>query len=92
MNLKPGTIVDKLGQLNAEISDLQKKKLLLRGELINAAGNGPVEGKLFRATINHSEISRINYKGLIEKLAPPKRVITKFTKTVEQTNVRVVSR
>lgn len=83
--------VDELGRIKAQIADLKATEEQLRQTLLDA-GIESTEGKLFRATVSRYDQTCVDYAGLIEQLAPPARLIKKFTTTSERTTVRVVAR
>jgi hypothetical protein len=49
-NLSPGDLADELGQLSAQIADLETRKRALAGELIRR-GVSEIEGALFRSIV-----------------------------------------
>ncbi len=91
MRLSLKETIDRLGRIKAQMADLETEHEKLRQRII-AAGIEEAEGKLFRATVSHSQVPTIDYKGLLEKLAPPKRIVTRFTSIREQVRVNVVAR
>ena len=55
--LRLGELVDQLGELKSMISDLTRQEALIKETLI-IAGMSPLEGQIFRATINtHTRIN-----------------------------------
>jgi hypothetical protein len=86
-----GDLIDELGTVNAELADLEKRKERLRDALI-AAGVSEGEGTLFRATVSHAEVSRVDWKAVAEKLEPSRQLIVAHTSVVPRVTVKVVSR
>lgn len=64
---KLSTIIDQLGLVKAQIAELEAKEEELRNALV-AAGIEEGEGKLFRCTVSTSEVSKVDYAGLITYL------------------------
>ncbi len=54
MNIKNMHFVDQLGNIKAQIADLEEQEKLLRDQVV-ATGQKEVEGDLFRATVSQSE-------------------------------------
>lgn len=69
MNIKNMHIVDQLGNINAQIADLEEQKKVVRDQII-ALGQSEVEGDLFRATVSNSERETRDqiFKNKIEEL------------------------
>jgi hypothetical protein len=88
-NLKQ--VVDRLGQVKAQLADLRTEEEALKGQLTQS-GVEALEGRLFRATVSHYEVEAVDYAGLLERLKPAPRLVKQFTSTSERTAVRVVSR
>jgi hypothetical protein len=84
-------VVDRLGQVKARLADLHAEEEALKGRLTEAHIDS-LEGRLFRATVSRYEQTCVDYAGLVEQLAPPARLVRRFTSTSERTTVRVVSR
>lgn len=85
------SVVDQLGQVKAQLAELEAIEAGLRKQLVEA-GVEAVEGRLFRATVSTFEATNVNWKGLVEQLAPPERLVKKFTSTAQRTTVKVVAR
>jgi hypothetical protein len=86
-----GDLVDELGTVNAELSDLEKRKGRLRDALI-AAGVSEGEGTLFRATVSHSDVTKVDWKAVAEKCEPSRQLIAAHMSTSPRVTVKVVSR
>jgi hypothetical protein len=95
-------VVDKLGQVKAEIADLEVTEKQLRDQIVET-GLTEAKGKLFRATVSVSEMIKVDYRAVVEelqsKLANNKVVISlvsqllkQYTDTTSRTTVKVVSR
>lgn len=89
--MKPANIADKMGQIKAQIAELEEKEAELREEAINT-GLEEIEGRRFRVLVINMEFDSIDYKGLVEELKPNKRLLRKYTKPGEKTQVRVTAR
>ena len=89
--LKPGTIVDKLGAVKAQVAELKKKEDSLRQCLIDS-GITEVEGKLFRGSVSTYSQNRIDYAALLEYLTVDAKTIAKYTYGVDQVRVKVSAR
>ena len=89
--MKPQTIADRLGDIKAKIAELRDKESELKDELIES-GVDSAEGKLFRVTVTHHVVTNVDYRGLMEKLSPPKRLVRSFTTEMDRTQVRVSAR
>ena len=85
------TIVDQLGKLKAQISDLQAKEKELKQQLIES-GIEADEGKLFRVTVSRFEKTTINYSEIVKELKPKQSILDKFTRISEQVMVRVTAK
>ena len=87
---KLGMLVDQLGKVKAQIAKLEKQEEELKQQL-SESGKTLVGGTLFKATISHQWYSHTDYKELLEALAPPKRLVNKFTELREKTVITVRS-
>lgn len=91
--MSPRTIcnkVDQLGAIQAQIKELQAQEAQLK-EALKAEGVEEAVGHNFRFTCTWSEVTRIDYKGIVNQLAPSKSIIKKFTTVTEQSRVNVKS-
>lgn len=84
-------LADNLGSVRAKISDLREKETQLKEQLIEAEVEA-VEGKLFRVTVSRFNMERVDYRGLVDRLDPPRRIVNQFTTVEEQVRVSVKSR
>jgi hypothetical protein len=84
-------LVDELGTVKAEIADLEKREERLRAALI-AAGVSEAEGTLFRCTVSHGSVERVDWKAVAEKCQPSRQLVVAHTSMSERTTVKVVSR
>lgn len=75
-----GAVVDRLGQLRAEIADLEQVEKQLRAALIES-GQDKVVGKLYKAAVVHSEgrIS-VDWQTIAERFNPSRQLIAAHTK------------
>ena len=62
-----GSVVDRLGAVKAQISDLEGVEKSLRDQLVDS-GVTEVEGTLFRATVSQSSVKKVDYAGIVKKL------------------------
>lgn len=88
-NLKKA--VDRLGELKAEISNLQQEAEKLK-TLLKESDLDQVDGKLFRAKVSMFSVSRVSYKDLVAALKPSKRMLNKFTSESEQVRLSITAR
>lgn len=86
-NIAP--LVDELGQLRAEMADLEKRASAIKETLIEA-GIGAYEGNTFRATVSKSTRNTLDLEAVREKLSP--QFIRSHTKSSPVISVRVVAR
>lgn len=68
-------IVDELGLLKAEISDLAEKKADLE-KILKDSGKAEVDGKIFRATISRFPRTTVAWKAIAKKLGASRQLIT----------------
>ena len=81
-------IADEMGRLKVKMDELAQKYEDLRLKLIDS-GEERVDGRSYYATVTHSEVSRCDYKGLVEKIQPSKRLRNQFTTVEDRTTVYV---
>ncbi len=86
-----GDIVDELGQVKAQIANLEKREAELRQAIIDS-GESEAEGDLFRATVSETITTKIDYKAVCEKLGPSTQLLTAHTSHSDRVTVKVVSR
>ncbi len=84
-------MVDELGLLLARKAELSKREDELK-KALRESGEVKVEGNLFRASVSRFETTKVDYKGICEKLEPSYQLVTAYTSKGEQCNVRVVAR
>lgn len=84
-------LVDELGVLKSQISDLQTRETEIK-DALKESGESEVEGKLFRVVVSRFNVDRVDTKGLIEHLAPSARILKKFTTSAEQIKVTISAR
>ncbi len=83
-----GQIVDELGALKAQTSDLAKPEKALKGELIQRLnGFGVAEGALFRAAVSTAVSWVLDTQAI--KVEMPEEWLKARTKKRESTTVRV---
>jgi hypothetical protein len=82
-------IVDRLGRLQAQITDLEQEEKALKAHLVQR-GDGAYEGTLFRATVTSSTRDRLDMCAVRAKLSP--QFISAHTATTPYTVVKVVAR
>jgi len=84
------SVADELGVLKAEIAELQKREKELKAAVV-AAGER-VEGELFDALPVYSEVDRIDWKAVAQKLQPSRQLVAAHTKHSVQVSVRVTAK
>lgn len=88
-------LADRLGQISAEIADLQAEYEKVRQQLIDS-GQSEVEGRLFRVTITPTTRTTVSWRDLVERLEVPPRklasLMKRFSKVTESVTVKVFSR
>lgn len=89
--MKPGSVADKLGQVKAQISELEQKEEELRQMLIDF-GIPEVEGRTYRALVIQSEVTKVDYKGICEEVKVPPKVLKAHTEVQDRTTVKIVAR
>ena len=86
-----GQIVDELGTLKAQVSDLTKREKALKGELIQRLdGFGVAEGALFRAAVSTSTSCSLDTAAI--KAEMPEAWLQAHSKERETTTVRIGAR
>lgn len=75
-----GAVVDRLGQLRAELADLEQVEKQLKTALIES-GQDKIIGKLYKAAVIHSpgRIS-IDWQTIAERFEPSRQLIAAHTK------------
>jgi len=91
VNISNVNPVDALGELKAQIANLEKLEKTLRDQ-IAAQGAGAYEGELFRASVSVAERETIDWRAIAEKLSPSRQLITAHTSAKEVVTVRVAAR
>lgn len=89
------TQVDQLGEILAQIADLNKQADAIKDQFkdaANAGGAKSVEGDLFKATYIESNRSTVDYKTLCADLGITAEQIAKYSKTAAVFSVKVTSR
>ena len=87
--------VDTLGQLLAQIADLNKRADAIKDAIKDDASNGGDkvrEGELFRATYIETNRSVVDYKKLCSDLGITAEQVAKYTKTAAVFSVKVTSK
>lgn len=86
-------MIDDLGQLNAEIAELQAEAKMIKAALQDriAAGDA-AEGDLFRASHSVAERETVDWKAVAAKLKPSRQLVKAHTKCTEVHTIRVVGR
>ena len=83
-------LVDKLGMIKAQMSDLSHQADLIKATLIEGGDNQSYEGQLFRATVSKTGRTFID-ADLARKFLTEKQ-LAKITKTCSTYTVRVSAR
>lgn len=88
-----GGIVDKLGQVKAQLADLKKEEDRLKQELIDS-GLASIDGTFYRAAISECDgKTSIDWKAIAEKFSPSRQLIkSKTTYGEDYVTVRVSAR
>ena len=86
--MKPETIADRLGRIKVQIDQLKEQEQKLKDQLIET-GVEKATGRLFSVSVVRSTVTSIDYKGLLEKLKPSQRILTRFTILKDRVQVRV---
>lgn len=71
-SMSAGDIVDRLGEIKAEIADLTSSAEECKSIIISACVAGTqdaIEGKLFRATVSWQDKTVVDYKAIVARLA-----------------------
>lgn len=87
--------IDTLGDLLAQISDLQAKADAIKDRIKDEAslsGDKVFEGAYFRATYSESNRSSVDYKALTKDLGITAEQLAPYTKTTAVFTVKVTSR
>jgi hypothetical protein len=87
--------VDVLGNLLAQIADLQKQAEAIKDSIKDSASLGGakvVEGALFKATYIESNRSVVDYKKLLKDLGVGAEKVAEYTSTTAVFSVKVTSR
>lgn len=85
------SIVDKIGRLKARIAALQRVEGILKQRLVDS-GEQAIEGSLFRATVSHFEVQRIDYPELLKAIQPAERLVKRYTTVETRHQIRITSR
>lgn len=88
-----GAVVDRLGQLRAELADLEQVEAQLKAALVES-GQDKITGKLYKAAIVQSQgrVS-IDWQTIAEKFNPSRQLIAAHTKQGKPfAAVRITSR
>lgn len=83
-------VVDTLGDVKAQIDHLKTRERELR-DVIEASGQDQIFGKRYKAVVSRFDKRKIDYAGLLAKLAPSTRLLNRFT-TILRDQCRVTTR
>lgn len=72
-------LADELGQLRAEIKQLQDCAKGIES-LLKAKGVGATENDLYRAVVSTVETESVNWKAVAQKLSPSRQLVRAHTK------------
>jgi len=79
-NISTSNLIDQLGELKAQIADLENQKKVIEGRLKKRIlPHGEGEGELFRVVRVIQNNTRVNWKGIAIKLKASKQLIESFT-------------
>ena len=84
-------LVDRLGELKAEVAELKTEEQAIKDVLIEAEVEA-IEGRHYRACVSLSEVERIDYRKIIERLHPSHQLITAHTERYNRATIRVTAR
>ena len=87
--------IDRLGQLLAQIADLQAQADVIKDRIKDTAsltGEKNFEGEAFKATYIESNRSSVDYKALTKGLGITQDQLVPYTKTTAVFSVKVTSR
>ena len=84
-------LVDRLGEIKAQIADLADEEKAIKQELIES-GESSLDGHWFHASIGHVVKTVTNWRGIVEYLDPPATLIRKHSRSTEYDVVRVGAR
>jgi hypothetical protein len=85
------TKVDTLGMLMAQIAELELQAEAIKNELKNA-GEGHVEGHLYKSCVTLSQRKTVDNKALYAELNVPAELIEKHSKTTAVITLKVTAR
>ena len=85
------TKVDQLGMLMAQIADLQEQAEAIKDEIKNA-GEGHIEGNLYKACVSLSQRKVVDNKAVFEQANVPQSLIDANTKTTAVITLKVTAR
>ena len=85
-----GALVDELGELKAQIAELEKKESALKKQIQEAVGTGAAEGSLFRVTVTVSQRETLDMEAVRNHLSP--QFIRAHTTSKDVTTIRVTAR
>jgi len=84
-------LVDRLGELKAEVAELKTEEQAIKDVLIKAEVEA-VEGRHYRACVSLSEVERIDYRKILERLKPSRQLLQANTTVTERVTIRVTAR
>jgi hypothetical protein len=88
--------IDTLGNILAQIADLEKQADAIKAQLRDAAtlpgGSNSFEGSLFKATVVAQDRATVNYKKLLVELGATDEQVARHTSRSISFAVRVTSR
>lgn len=84
---KSETLVDELGELQAQIGELKARESAIKGELIDRGENA--EGEWFYVNLSDVNRSQVNWHLIARKLGASRQMITSHTRRQTYTAVRV---
>lgn len=95
---KLGTLVDRLGQVKADIADLKANESSLRDQIVaelTSLGEKEFDGELFHAIMSQGDVKQVDWKAVVAALpssARLTRLINANTSVEERTTLKVNSR
>lgn len=83
--------VDELGNILAQIAELEAKAEAIKNEIKNT-GEGHYEGSLFKACVTLSQRNTVDNKAVFAEANVPAELIAKHTKTTAVITLKVTAR
>ena len=82
------SLVDRLGELQAEIKKLQDQETILKDELKNQ-GEGVQVGQYYTSDVKLFQRTTVDHKGVYAELSVPAALIAKYSKSTAVISITV---